>query len=245
MSQIETSEYVESLYEETEKQLLDVYKTQNQERKKVEERIGMILLVYTVVKTMLSMGREDQVKEEKKFNALLHSMYLACGAATVGAAYKILKEQSEKMYDFLGVKVSKKEIDKIINDSFKGKKYSERIWDNEKKIRSVLMNEFTKFLMGKTSVNDIRKKIAWVFKAQKYQVDRLVFTELNRVLNRVILDSYKAQGIKYVMWCSVLEKNTCADCASMHGTIFKIDEAYDLIPAHANCKCYWEKLNKL
>ena len=41
------------------------------------------------------------------------------------------------------------------------------------------------------------------------------------------------------MYCSVLEERTCSDCESMHGVTLSAEEAYDLIPQHNFCKCYF------
>ena len=236
------SKYIKQLYDETEEQLEEVYKVHKDNKKKLEEKVGLILLTYTIVKTLVTMSSKDQAKEQKEFDKLLKSMYLAVGTASIIATDKILEDQTKKMYDFLGVTRSKQDIRKFVKKAFNNETYSKRIWKNEDKVKAALKGEFTKFLKGETNVNNIKNKFAKVFKAQRYNIDRLVDTELTRVINMALLDSYEQQGVTHVRWCSVLEEGTCADCRDLDGTVFKIEDAHGLIPAHPNCKCYWERV---
>lgn len=236
------SKYIKQLYDETEEQLEEVYKVHKDNKKKLEEKVGLILLTYTIVKTLVTMSSKDQAKEQKEFDKLLKSMYLAVGTASIIATDKILEDQTKKMYEFLGVTRSKQDIRKFVKKAFNNETYSKRIWKNEDKVKAALKGEFTKFLKGETNVNNIKNKFAKVFKAQRYNIDRLVDTELTRVINMALLDSYEEQGVTHVRWCSVLEEGTCADCRDLDGTVFKIEDAHGLIPAHPNCKCYWERV---
>ena len=236
------SKYIKQLYDETEEQLEEVYKVHKDNKKKLEEKVGLILLTYTIVKTLVTMSSKDQAKEQKEFDKLLKSMYLAVGTASIIATDKILEDQAKKMYEFLGVTRSKQDIRKFVKKAFNNETYSKRIWKNEDKVKAALKGEFTKFLKGETNVNNIKNKFAKVFKAQRYNIDRLVDTELTRVINMALLDSYEQQGVTHVRWCSVLEEGTCADCRDLDGTVFKIEDAHGLIPAHPNCKCYWERV---
>ena len=236
------SKYIKQLYDETEEQLEEVYKVHKDNKKKLEEKVGLILLTYTIVKTLVTMSSKDQAKEQKEFDKLLKSMYLAVGTASIIATDKILEDQTKKMYEFLGVTRSKQDIRKFVKKAFNNETYSKRIWKNEDKVKAALKGEFTKFLKGETNVNNIKNKFAKVFKAQRYNIDRLVDTELTRVINMALLDSYEQQGVTHVRWCSVLEEGTCADCRDLDGTVFKIEDAHGLIPAHPNCKCYWERV---
>ena len=236
------SKYIKQLYDETEEQLEEVYKVHKDNKKKLEEKVGLILLTYTIVKTLVTMSSKDQAKEQKEFDKLLKSMYLAVGTASIIATDKILEDQTKKMYEFLGVTRSKQDIRNFVKKAFNNETYSKRIWKNEDKVKAALKIEFTKFLKGETNVNNIKDKFNKIFKAQKYNIDRLVDTELTRVINMALLDSYEQQGVTHVRWCSVLEEGTCADCRDLDGTVFKIEDAHGLIPAHPNCKCYWERV---
>ncbi len=236
------SKYIKQLYDETEEQLEEVYKVHKDNKKKLEEKVGLILLTYTIVKNLVTMSSKDQAKEQKEFDKLLKSMYLAVGTASIIATDKILEDQTKKMYEFLGVTRSKQDIRNFVKKAFNNETYSKRIWKNEDKVKAALKIEFTKFLKGETNVNNIKDKFNKIFKAQKYNIDRLVDTELTRVINMALLDSYEQQGVTHVRWCSVLEEGTCADCRDLDGTVFKIEDAHGLIPAHPNCKCYWERV---
>ena len=47
--------------------------------------------------------------------------------------------------------------------------------------------------------------------------------------------SLDIQGIQYE-WISILDKNTCDDCAELDGEVFDKDDLPDF-PQHANCQC--------
>lgn len=48
--------------------------------------------------------------------------------------------------------------------------------------------------------------------------------------------TFKANGIKYVMWQSEHDNRVCGTCTDMNGTVYKISE----VPAkpHYNCRCW-------
>lgn len=68
----------------------------------------------------------------------------------------------------------------------------------------------------------------------------IIRTFASRALNETTFASYKARGIQYYRFLA-LESNTCAECQSMDGKIFKVDDATEGInrpPIHINCQCW-------
>ena len=68
-------------------------------------------------------------------------------------------------------------------------------------------------------------------------VERVVRTARNHVSNTAYEETYKALGVRYVVWTSTLEGRTCAACAAMDGKRFKIGESHQRPPVHPNCRC--------
>ena len=68
----------------------------------------------------------------------------------------------------------------------------------------------------------------------------IIRTFASRALNETTFASYKARGIQYYRFLA-LESNTCTECQSMDGKIFKVDDATEGInrpPIHINCQCW-------
>ncbi|ARU19621.1 minor capsid protein [Ligilactobacillus salivarius] len=68
----------------------------------------------------------------------------------------------------------------------------------------------------------------------------IIRTFTSRALNETTFASYKARGIQYYRFLA-LESNTCTECQSMDGKIFKVDDATEGInrpPIHINCQCW-------
>lgn len=68
----------------------------------------------------------------------------------------------------------------------------------------------------------------------------IIRTFASRALNETTFASYKARGIQFYRFLA-LESNTCAECQSMDGKIFKVDDATEGInrpPIHINCQCW-------
>lgn len=80
---------------------------------------------------------------------------------------------------------------------------------------------------------------SWLTQRQKMSRKRargILISELSRIANDIFI--YCNRDKKF-MYCSVLEERTCSDCESMHGVTLSAEEAYDLIPQHNFCKCYF------
>ena len=62
------------------------------------------------------------------------------------------------------------------------------------------------------------------------------------VVDAIILQTYKDNGIKYVEWVTMHDYKVCADCAARDGKIYPITAA--LQPLHWNCRCFWRQVYK-
>ena len=57
------------------------------------------------------------------------------------------------------------------------------------------------------------------------------------VVDAIIVQTYKDNDIKYVMWVTMRDYKVCADCAARDGKIYPVTAA--LQPLHWNCRCHW------
>ena len=58
--------------------------------------------------------------------------------------------------------------------------------------------------------------------AKKNDVERLLRTEVNYVLNQATLDGYKEAGIEKYEFSATLDSRTSQICSELHGNIFEI-----------------------
>lgn len=57
-----------------------------------------------------------------------------------------------------------------------------------------------------------------------------------QVTDKAVMDSYKANGIKKVVWFTEEDERVCGTCGALHGKVFNIDK----VPPqpHWGCRCY-------
>lgn len=71
----------------------------------------------------------------------------------------------------------------------------------------------------------------------KSDIDQTVRTLRNHVANQTYLDNFKQLGYEYVRFVSVLDGRTTKLCASLDGTVWRIDDpAKRVPPLHRNCR---------
>ncbi|MBZ9688394.1 minor capsid protein [Clostridium estertheticum] len=98
-----------------------------------------------------------------------------------------------------------------------------------------------KNLISGKSIEVINKAIDKDFKDGVNVSNRLIDNEVSRIFNMALIEVYKEMGVERVMYNSVLDINTCSECASNHGEVFNIDDAIDL-PLHVRCNCFYSPL---
>jgi len=58
----------------------------------------------------------------------------------------------------------------------------------------------------------------------------------DNITSKARMEAFRRMDVRYVMWVSERDEKVCADCDTMDGTVFPIDEAPE-IPAHWHCRC--------
>jgi len=64
-------------------------------------------------------------------------------------------------------------------------------------------------------------------------------SEVVRIANQGLLDTYKAHNIEKVRFLAALSERTCPICEGMNGQVFMLNEAEGMIPVHPMCRCSW------
>ena len=227
-------EFIESLYNEANEQLKEVYKEQKNVRDDLLREIAMIMLTYTIVDSLMSIGKSDKDKVYKKLSGLILDGHKNIGKNQIGILDNILNSTINKTFDFYSYNADLKDVRKIIERNFKGKHFSERVWDNENEVAKNLHAKVKEFLDGKVNVNQIKKDIEKTYNASAYNAKRLVETEVNRCEDEAFKRFCKEVGVVKVRRNEVLDRRTCAECASLDGKIYNLNDAPGVV--HPLCR---------
>ncbi|WP_346890328.1 minor capsid protein [Clostridium sp. UBA1056] len=131
-----------------------------------------------------------------------------------------------------------KDVKKIIDNNFKGKHFSERVWENENEVANHLHKKIDDFLNGKVNVNQIKKDIETTYNTNAYNAKRLTETEVTRCSSNAFDRFCKEAGVKKVRYNATLDSKLCDDCGQYHDKVFNLDKKID-VPRHPLCRCFY------
>ena len=235
----EVQDFVESLYADMEKQLNDTYKQKKENRDELLKAIAMIMLTYTIVDNVMSLSKSDYDKQYNLLLSLITKLSRSDIEQITTNATNILKNTVKNTFDFYSYNHNLKDVEKIINQNFKGKHFSSRVWDNEQEVAKKLLKQCQDFLRGKINVNQIEKEIKDTYNTSSYNAKRLVETEVSRCHNEAFYKFCEETGVKKVKYNAVLDSRTCEDCSQYDGKIYDYDKKIDL-NRHPMCRCFYE-----
>lgn len=150
-----------------------------------------------------------------------------------------------------------KNVNTIVNASFRGATWSQRLWINQDTLKAEL-----DILLGKVMVrginpaqisNTLFPHINGKVKNASKVAKRLAVTETARVQDVAQMESIKKAGYEYCHW--IAEPTACSVCTNIghqnngYGEgVYKLDDV-PMIPEHPNCRCakapYWvDKLTR-
>ena len=223
-------EFIDSLYNEADKQLNDTYKKKKESRDELLKAIAMILLTYTIVDNVLSLSKKDYNKEYSLLGALIVKLSKGNIKQEINNTTNILRNTVKNTYKHYSYNHNFKDVEKIINDNFKGKHFSDRVWENEQEVAKKLTQQCQDFLRGKINVNQIAKEIKDTYNTSAYNAKRLAETEVSRCHSAAFDRFCKETGVKKVKY-NARRCNTCSECMSYDGKIFDFKDKIET-PRH-------------
>lgn len=120
-----------------------------------------------------------------------------------------------------------------------GKDFSERIWDNRKKLAKTMQSEFTQAMIIGQGTADISKTIVKNMNTSYSNANRLVETELARVHSQAFMDCMAELDVDAVEILATLDSKTSPICRRMDGKIVQRKDAKPGItipPFHCHCR---------
>ena len=231
-------DFVESLYDNADEELNSTYRQKKESRDELLQAIGMILLTYTIVNDVISLSKNDYDKEYILLYKLIKKLTKGDIKQIQDNTVKILESTVKSTFNFYSYNHNLKDVEKIINQNFKGKHFSKRVWDNEHEVAKKLTKQCQDFLQGKINVNQIAKEIKNTYNTSSYNAKRLVTTEVSRCHNESFRRFCKETGVKKVIRNAILDNKTCTDCAEHDGEIYDIGNMPQV--PHPMCRCFYE-----
>lgn len=235
----EVQDFVESLYNDMDDSLKSTYRQKKESRDELLKAIALILLSYTIANDVLSLSESEYDKEYILLYKLIKTLTEGDIKQIQGNTVKILESTVKNTFDFYSYNHNLKDVEKIINQNFKGKHFSSRVWDNEQEVAKKLLKQCQDFLQGKINVNQIEKVIKETYNTSAYNSKRLVTTEVSRCHNEAFYKFCEETGVKKVKYNAVLDSRTCEDCSQYDGKIYDYDKKIDL-NRHPMCRCFYE-----
>lgn len=152
---------------------------------------------------------------------------------------KTLKAQS----GLLGQSVlSSSQIEKVaqatLNTSFKGAKWSNRIWQRQDALRGIVARMTEDYLLKGQNPTTMISKIRKEFGVSASEAKRLAVTEGARVATEAERQSYESNG--YDEYEFIAEPKACDICRPLDGKIFKVADMLpgeNAAPMHPHCRC--------
>lgn len=133
-----------------------------------------------------------------------------------------------------------------INDAVKliwatdNKAFSARIWLNRAELQQRLGKGIVNTIAAGQSKDKLVKAVQKEFDVSFNESDRLVRTELTRIMNQSAADSYKAAGCEEFEFLATDDERTCEQCGKLNGKKFpfsKLEYGVNCPPIHPNDRC--------
>ena len=136
--------------------------------------------------------------------------------------------------------VSRDKIKAVLDRPWSGANFSERLWANTDKLAQTVKQEIVNGMIQGINLKTMTKRVSERFEtAKKNDVERLLRTEVNYVLNQATLDGYKEAGIEKYEFSATLDSRTSQICSELNGEIFEIKKiavGLNYPPMHPRCR---------
>ena len=142
-------------------------------------------------------------------------------------------------YDFAFNTIDKNLVNKILNERWSGKNYSERIWTNTDILAESVSKIVGGALLSGQGIEKTTRQIRDRFNVSKYYAERLVRTETNHFNNEADAMAYEELGLDKYVFVATLDSRTSEICQSMDNKVFeykKRQEGVNFPPLHPNCR---------
>ena len=131
-------------------------------------------------------------------------------------------------------------MEEAINANFKGKYFSDRVWDSKRKMINLLGREIQDIVASGKNKDEAVKAIMNSTGTVFSNADRLIRTETMRVINDGQKNSYINNGYTEYKILVSEDERLCDECGNKDGKVIGFSEAetgVNFPPFHPNCRC--------
>jgi SPP1 gp7 family putative phage head morphogenesis protein len=140
------------------------------------------------------------------------------------------------------------QFEKIVNERWLGKNYSDRVWKNKELLEKELEKTFLQGVVrgqnprtvARGMYPTLKDAVQDDFKNAYYACERLARTEMIHTLNESTMQSYKDYGVEKYQFVCGLNERTCPECENLDGKVFAISEKMEGVNypvIHPFCGC--------
>lgn len=142
-------------------------------------------------------------------------------------------------YGFSFKMLDRKNIEDILNTKWHGADYSQRIWNNTKRLSKEIKKEIMLNLLTGRPLRDAAVAIDGKFGSGYNNARRLIRTESNFISNQMQKTAYEASNVKKYIYLAILDLKTSEACRSLDKKRFPVAEAMpgkNYPPMHPWCR---------
>ena len=155
---------------------------------------------------------------------------------------KTARKEFRRQAGILGGTVAnmEKHAGEIVNGSFRGAKFSERLWANQAYLKTQLDNLLRTGLIQGRNPRELAKSLRKEIETSVYVSERLMRTEMCRVQIGAQLASYQNMGYDKLVIIPEHDERSCDYCETQDGVIVEVAKAVpgvNVPPFHPNCRC--------
>lgn len=134
------------------------------------------------------------------------------------------------------------ELKKAVSKPWQGNDFSKRLWGNMvDTLPDVLQQAVSRGIALGYGPDKLVKEASVTFRNfEKYQVHRLITTEMAHATEEATASAYDASGVEKYEYLATLETHTCDICRHLDGKVFALSERVEGVNypvIHAHCRC--------
>ncbi|MEN3130836.1 minor capsid protein [Bacillus cereus] len=182
---------------------------------------------------MLRVLSDQAIQDEKAIRKQMTTIYTE---TLLRSKYEFLKLGIETPVYVLNEKI----IKEILSYPWSGENFSNRIWNNKKKLLQVLREELTQGVIQGLHADEVSERLAKKMNVEMKHAITLVHTESSYFYNQSTLDSFGEAEIEKYKLHVTFDHRTSPKCRALDtGKIYNRDDAsvgYNYPPLHPRCR---------
>ena len=130
-------------------------------------------------------------------------------------------------------------VERLIKTPWNGRNYSERIWNNTRKLSETLKDEVLQAVLTGKKEKDVTDELINRFNVGEFESKRLIRTETAHINNEMEALSYEEADIEKYRFVAVLDTRTSHVCREHDYKVYKVSErqvGVNYPPLHPFCR---------